>query len=228
MSVVLIYGKSGSGKSRSMKNLDRENTLLVNVQNKLVPFRGGFPKTFVPTGISKDGKEVGYVEQIVTTIKKTLDKYPNVNVVVIDDAGYLMTKVFMAKHKQKSGAASFELYNEIGDDFWTLFNECSLLSDPAGNLRNDVNVYIMMHEEVSDYGDVKLKTIGKLLDQKVVLEGMTTVCLRCMTDGKEHWFQTQSTGADISKSPEEMFPQMKIDNDLAKVDQLIREYYKAS
>ena len=82
-----------------------------------------------------------------------------------------------------------------------------------------------MHEEMNDYGDVKLKTIGRLLDQKVNLEGMFTICLRCMTDGKSHWFQTQNTGTDVSKSPEEMFPAEKIENDLGYVDQMIREYY---
>ena len=212
--VTLIYGKSGSGKSRSMKTLDPAETLLINVQRKPLPFKGKFPNTYIP----KATESMSVSGNIQWCIGKTLSKYPQTKVVVIDDAGYLMTQTFMAKHRQKSGSASFELYNEIGDDFWQLVNYCNTLPET-------VNTYIMMHEETSDYGDVKLKTIGRLLDQKVALEGMVTVCLRCMTDGKKHWFQTQNSGNDISKSPEEMFAEDKIENDLKAVDAAIRAYY---
>ena len=81
-----------------------------------------------------------------------------------------------------------------------------------------------MHEAVSDYGDVKLKTIGKLLDEKVCIEGMVPIALRCLTNGERHYFRTQADGKDISKSPEGMF-QLEIDNDLKMVDTTIREYY---
>ena len=221
--LTLIYGRSGSGKSRSMKNLDPNEVLLINVQNKMPPFRQQFPRVYVPTGTVsaiKDGKQVlkGIVQEIEDVILKTIKKYPSTKVIVIDDAGYLMTKTFMARHRLMKGNQQFDLYNEIGDDFWNLFNFCSTLPE-------SINTYIMMHEETSDFGETKLKTIGRLLDQKVVLEGMTTVCLRCMTDGKQHWFQTQNTGNDISKSPEEMFPADQIENDLKTVDGMIREYY---
>lgn len=221
--LTLIYGRSGSGKSRSMKNLDPNEVLLINVQNKMPPFRQKFPRTYVPTGnvVSMvDGKQVpkGIEKEIEDVILKTIKKYPQTKIVVIDDAGYLMTKTFMARHRIMKGNQQFDLYNEIGDDLWSLFNICSKLPD-------EINIYIMMHEETSDFGETKLKTIGRLLDQKVCLEGIVTVCLRCMTDGKAHWFQTQNTGNDISKSPEEMFPSDQIENDLKSVDKMIREYY---
>ena len=221
--LTLIYGKSGSGKSRSMKNLDPNEVLLVNVQNKMPPFRQKFPRTYVPSGnvaAVVDGKPItkGIVQEIEDVITKTIRKYPNTKIVVIDDAGYLMTKTFMARHRLMKGNQQFDLYNEIGDDFWELFNFCS-------KLPSDINTYIMMHEETSDFGETKLKTIGRLLDQKVCLEGCVTICLRCMTYGKQHWFQTQNTGNDISKSPEEMFPADQIENDLKAVDGMIRAYY---
>lgn len=221
--LTLIYGKSGSGKSRSMKNLDPNEVLLINVQNKMPPFRQKFPRTYVPSGnvaAVVDGKPItkGIVQEIEDVITKTIRKYPNTKIVVIDDAGYLMTKTFMARHRLMKGNQQFDLYNEIGDDFWELFNFCS-------KLPSDINTYIMMHEETSDFGETKLKTIGRLLDQKVCLEGCVTICLRCMTDGKQHWFQTQNTGNDISKSPEEMFPADQIENDLKAVDGMIRAYY---
>lgn len=221
--LTLIYGKSGSGKSRSMKNLDPNEVLLINVQNKMPPFRQKFPRTYVPSGnvaAVVDGKPItkGIVQEIEDVISKTIRKYPSTKVIVIDDAGYLMTKTFMARHRLMKGNQQFDLYNEIGDDFWELFNFCS-------KLPSDINTYIMMHEETSDFGETKLKTIGRLLDQKVCLEGCVTICLRCMTDGKQHWFQTQNTGNDISKSPEEMFPADQIENDLKAVDGMIRAYY---
>ena len=86
-------------------------------------------------------------------------------------------------------------------------------------------VYLILHEESNDYGDVKLKTIGKLLDQKVCIEGLVTICLRAMKEGTEkYFFRTQSDGQDISKSPEGMF-ELEIPNDLAAVDKRIREYW---
>ena len=85
-------------------------------------------------------------------------------------------------------------------------------------------VYILMHEATSDYGETKLRTIGKLLDEKVCIEGMVTICLRCMVEGDRHYFRTQSSGVDISKSPEEMFD-LEIENDLKAVDTRIREYW---
>ena len=130
--LTLIYGKSGSGKSRSMKNLDPNEVLLVNVQNKMPPFRQKFPRTYVPSGnvaAVVDGKPItkGIVQEIEDVITKTIRKYPNTKIVVIDDAGYLMTKTFMARHRLMKGNQQFDLYNEIGDDFWELFNFCSKL-----------------------------------------------------------------------------------------------------
>ena len=93
------------------------------------------------------------------------------------------------------------------------------------NLPEDKIVYFMMHEDKNDFGDVKPKTIGKMLDEKVCLEGLFTIVLRCITDGDRHLFITQSTDGAVSKSPMGMFSELEIDNDLYMVDQAIREYY---
>ena len=142
-----------------------------------------------------------------------------VNSAVIDDAGYLLTNMFMKGHSlPKSGSSTFDLYNDIGDRFWWLFMYINQ------SLPDEKIVYVIMHEQSNDYGDVKLKTIGKLLEEKVCIEGMATITLRCMTDGERHYFKTQSNGTDISKSPEGMFP-LEIDNDLKLVDTTIRNFY---
>ena len=138
---------------------------------------------------------------------------------VIDDFGYQQTAKFMAGHNEKSGSASFDLYNAIADDAY------GLIMFIKNDLPDDTIVYLIMHEETNDYGDTKLKTIGKLLDQKVCVEGMVTICLRAMKEGtNKYFFRTQSDGQDISKTPEEMFP-LEIDNDLKAVTDRIREFW---
>ena len=142
-----------------------------------------------------------------------------VKTAVIDDRGYLMTNAFMRGHSApKSGSSSFDLYNNIADSFW------SLLTFIKSELPDDVIVYIIMHEDTTDYGETKLRTIGKLLSEKVCIEGMSTVVLRCVVRDGKHLFITQSDGSDISKSPEGMF-EREIDNNLKAVDTAIREYW---
>lgn len=199
-----IYGKSGSGKSHSMKSLNPERTLIVNVCGKQFPFQNKFKYTFKSKNIE--------------VIKDQLKKMPpTIKTVVIDDFGYVMTDMFMKGH---TAGDQFKLYNSIGDSVYGFFNFIQ------EELPDDVTVYIMMHEEENDSGTIKLRTIGKLLDQKVCLEGMVTVCLRAITtrDGR-HVFKAQSDGYDISKSPEGMFEGDEIPNDLAMVDKRIREFW---
>lgn len=200
----MIIGKSGSGKSHAMKGLNPDRTLVVNVCGKQFPFQNKF-KYILKT-------------KNVEIIKDQLRKMPsNVKTVVIDDFGYVMTDMFMKGH---GGGDQFKLYNSIGDTVYSFFN---FLQD---ELPDDVTVYVVMHEEESDTGSIKPRTIGKLLDQKVCLEGMVTVCLRAVTtrDGR-HVFRVQSDGYDVAKSPEGMFDGDEIPNDLAAVDARIREFW---
>lgn len=201
---ILIIGKSGSGKSASLRNLDPTETALVNVLGKPLPFRGKFTQV-----VSDDYSRIGGI------IKRAQRK-----VIVIDDAGYLISNMFMRGHASTgAGNAVFSLYNQIGDSFWSMVEQIRKAPD-------DVRVYVMMHEDKNDMGDVKPKTIGKLLDEKVCLEGMFTICLRCMLSDGRHVFRTQSDGLDVAKSPMGMFDALEIDNDLAKVDKAICEYYE--
>ena len=202
---VLIYGKSGSGKSRSIKNFAEDEIFLVNVERKYLPFRKNFKYV--------------YESDISEKIQNGLKKMPT-KTAVIDDAGYILTNIFMrGNSRKKTGGDVFELYNKIGYDFWSLFEFIKK------ELPKDVIVYIIMHDETDDFGNTKLKMLGKLLEQKVCVEGMVTICLRCVTDEKGHHFITNSDGSDITKSPEEMFSDKVIDIDLKYVDTIIREYY---
>ena len=201
---ILVYGKSGSGKSRSLKEFAEDEIFLVNVMGKRLPFRNQFKYVL---------KSRSY-----KTIQSQLEKMP-CKIAVIDDAGYLQTSTFMAGHSNpKSGGSTFDLFNQISDEFW------NLMLFVKEKLPDDVLVYFLMHEISNDSGEVKVRTIGKLLDEKVCLEGMVTICLHCLTDGQRHYFKTQGGALDIAKSPEEMFP-LEIENDLKMVDTTIREYW---
>lgn len=201
---VLIYGRSGTGKSRALLNFAEDEIFFVNVIRKKLPFQKKF--------------KYEYQSDSVKSIKTGLKKMPT-KTAVIDDAGYLQTNTFMRGHSApKAGSSSFDLYNTIADDFW------ELIEFIKNELPEDVIVYIIMHELTNDYGLTKLRTIGKLLDEKVCIEGMVTIALRCMCDGTKHYFRTQNDGNDITKSPEGMF-ELEIENDLKTVDTAIREYW---
>lgn len=201
---VLIIGKSGSGKSCSLRNMDSKRVALINVLGKPLPFKGKFDQIVTDE-----------YAKIIGAIKAT--RRP---VVVIDDAGYLMTNMFMKGHSNAgAGNGVFTLYNNIGDKFWTLIETIRALP-------GDQRVYVLMHEDQNDFGAVKPKSIGKMVDEKVCLEGMFSICLRCMVAQGKHIFRTQSDGMDVAKSPIGMFASEEIDNDLAAVDTAICEFYE--
>lgn len=201
---VLIIGKSGSGKSTSMRNCQNNDFNLIRVLNKPLPFKGKVNGWF-----SDD-----YQQVMKLLIASKADS------IVIDDAGYLITNHFMRRHSSAGkGNGVFSLYNDIGDYFWNLI-QFIVTKVPENKI-----VYIIMHEEKDEAGEVKPKTIGKLLDEKVCIEGMFTIVLRCIEEGGKHLFVTQASQGAVSKSPIGMFEDLTIDNDLLLVDKKIREYY---
>ena len=129
--------------------------------------------------------------------------------------------MFMNKHSSAgAGNGVFALYNQIGDHFWNLIQFIST-KVPADKI-----VYMIMHEESNDLGEIKPKTIGKLLDEKVCVEGMFTIVLRCIVESGKHLFVTQATDGAVSKSPIGMFEGLTIDNDILLVEKAIRDYYE--
>lgn len=160
---VLIYGKSGSGKSRSLKNFGENEIFLINVERKFLPFRKKFDYVLKTDNVPK--------------IQRSLLKMPT-KTAVIDDAGYILTNRYMREKGQVKN--TFETYDNIGNDFWSLFEFIK------AELPDDVIVYIIMHEETDDYNNTKLKMMGKVLEQKVCVEGMVSIALRCITDEEGH------------------------------------------
>lgn len=201
---VLIIGKSGSGKSASLRTCVGKDFSLIKVLNKPLPFKG-----HIISGVTDDYQKINNALEKIETKS-----------IVIDDAGYLITNYFMKNHSTKgAGNAVFSLYNTLADSFW------GMIQFIVTQLPPNKIVYMIMHEEVNDFGDIKPKTIGKLLDEKICLEGLFTIVLRCVNNSSEHKFITQADGGAVSKSPIGMFEDLEIDNDLLFVDNAIRSYY---
>lgn len=198
---VLIIGKSGSGKSTSLRHC--QDFGVFNVIGKPLPFRN-HPKTIITD-------DYGMIAKGLAKCKA--------DSIVIDDAGYLMTNQFMRGHSSKgAGNSIYAFYNDIADKFWGLIEYVKQL--PPHKI-----VYFIMHTDTDDNGNTKPKTIGKMLDEKVCVEGMFTIVLHSKYDDGKYIFTTQTDGLDVAKTPLEMFPSREIDNDLKMVDDTIRKYY---
>lgn len=204
---ILIIGKSGSGKSASLRNFKAEEVDVINVESKPLPFRNNF------VTINTDDYRA-----VCKAIKNSKKK-----VVVVDDAGYLITNAFMRGHaSQGAGNAMFNFYNQLADNFWKLITYIKSMDKDEDK---DKIVYIIMHDQKNDYGDIRPKTIGKLLDDKVCIEGMFTICLRSMVQDGRFVFRTRSDGFDVTKTPIDLFDTEEVDNDLRMVDEKIRDFY---
>lgn len=200
---VLIIGKSGSGKSASLRNFKKGELGLIKVIEKPLPFKNEFK----PISTDNYNKIKGVLKKAKT------------NSIVIDDASYLLTNAFMHGQGSNKGSAIFDFYAQLATNFWDLIN--TIMND----LPEEKIVYLVMHEDKNENGDIKPKTIGKMLDEKVCVEGMFTIVLRSMRNENGYIFRTQTTGLDVAKTPIGMFDSEEIENDLKEVDKAIREYY---
>ena len=198
---VLILGQSGTGKSYSMKNFKEDEICLISVQKSLLPFRKKFNEVVVTDSYS----------EIISTMKKTTKK-----VVVIDDTQYLMCNEFMRRATEKG----YDKFTEIAQNFW------SLVVQEVNKLADDVIVYLLCHTATDENGVEKMKTIGKLVDEKITPEGLFTIVLKTAVSDGQYYFITQNNGKDTVKSPEGMFNTYAINNDLKYVDEKIRNYYE--
>lgn len=196
---VMILGASGSGKSTSMRNFEPDEIGIFNVAGKPLPFRKKLPKV--------DNATYGKIFKALQA--------PKLKTYVIDDSQYLM---------------AFESFDHAKETGYTKFtnmavNFRNLISFVVNQTPPDVIVYFLHHTELSEDGRIKAKTLGKMLDNQLTVEGLFSIVLLCQVEGSEHFFITNSDGTNPAKSPMEMF-ELKIDNDLKFVDTTIREYYE--
>lgn len=196
---VMILGASGSGKSTSLRNFEPDEVGVFNVASKPLPFR----------------KKLKVVNNATYGLITKVLSNPQLKKYVIDDSQYLMA------------FESFDHAKETGYGKFTnmALNFRNLIDYVIKKTPDDVIVYFLHHTELSEDGRLKAKTLGKMLDNQLTVEGLFSIVLLCQTEGSEHYFITNSDGSNPAKSPLDMFP-MRIDNDLKFVDKTIREYYE--
>lgn len=200
---ILIMGESGTGKSTSLRNCDPATTAVVNPVGKPLPFKNHFEMLNDETDARKIVK---YMKEQVTAGKK---------LIIVDDFQYILAVPYMNRIKE----TGWEKYNDFGANYFEIINCCKDLPD-------DVVVAYLTHLETLDNGLTTVKLIGKLLREKITIEGLFTVVLRTGVNESKYYFYTQNSGKDTVKSPLGMFPTYAIDNDLNYVVDKIRNYYE--
>lgn len=220
-----IVGNSGTGKSTSIRTLDPKSTFIINVARKPLPFRGA-KKNYIP--LTKDGdKWVGNlyntsdVNQIANVLKMINAQRPDIQTVVIEDAQYIMAFEAMDRSAEKG----YEKFTQMASNFYSVLKN-------AMNLRDDLKVFVLTHAE--NTGDAlnpsyKIKTIGKMIDSMITVEGLFTYVfftdvVKGENDLPQYKLITQSDGTTTAKTPMGCFEELRIDNDLQYICNKIDEY----
>lgn len=218
--LIGIVGPTGTGKSTSIKHLNSKETYIINVAKKELPFKGA-EKLYNTE--SKNYKEVDDAMEIARLLKKISDTAPHIKNVVIEDSNYIMGFNLIAKATE----VGYTKFTIMAKDMVALFRE-------ARNLRDDLKVFYFTHPEtIEDGGEIvgyKMKTAGKMIDNQIVLEGLFTICLyTCVEDNKDgsasYYFLTNRYRKYPAKSPDGMFDELKIPNNLQTVADKIDDYY---
>jgi len=199
---TLVLGKSGTGKSTSMRNMEASTTALIKVIEKPLPFRSAGWK---PYTTDQWGMIIQAARKAAANGKQAI---------VIDDFQYLLANEFM----RRSDETGFAKFTEIGRHAWEVISALAALPE-------HVRVYVLSHTQEDDQGGVKMKTIGKMLDEKITPEGLFTIVLRTQVQDGHYFFATRNNGSDTVKTPMGLFKDERIDNDLAAVDAAICDYY---
>ena len=211
---TMVLGQSGTGKTTSLRNLNQADVLLIQAVKKPLPFRA---KDWRPC-TKADPMGSILVTDSAPTIVGAMQRTSK-PIIVIDDFQYILANEFMRRVlDQETGNAAFAKYNEIARHAWDILMT-------AGRLPDSTRVYILAHTQEDDNGRVKAKTIGKLLDEKITMEGLLTIVLRTAVINGQYVFSTQNSGLDTVKTPMQMFDDEHIPNDLAAIDAAICDYY---
>lgn len=220
---ILIVGESGTGKSTSIETLNPKETFIINVKNKPLPFKG-WKANYI--AFSKDNPNGNYIgtddpKIILGVMQHVSDKMSHIKQLIVEDFQYMSANEYMNRAKE----TGFNKFTDIAKNIYSV-------ADAYNKLRDDLTVVYVNHlDETTDaMGDrkIKAKTIGKMVDNVVTLEGLFTVVLftkvRKGKDAMEYSFVTQSDGATTAKSPRGMFDKLEIPNDLAFVIKQMHDY----
>lgn len=196
--VVFVAGRSGSGKSYSLRNFAPDEVGVYNVLGKRLPFRARLLSSDRP----------GYAGIMESLARNTFRAY------VVDDSTYLM----QLENFSRSDESGYQKYTDMAKNFEQLIMAAKATDD-------DTVTYFLHHVEDDGLGGEKLKTVGKMLDERFCIEGTCSVFIDCIVDADgRHRFSTRPGPRSLAKAPPGMLPE-DMDNDLKAVDDAIRDYW---
>lgn len=210
--IVLILGSSGSGKSTSTRNLPSGETFFINVLDKPLPFRG-YKKKYNET--KKNYFATDDYLKIISYIRAINERRLEIKNIIIDDFNFILSNEYMRRAKENG----FTKFTEMGVHTFDIVEELK-------KLRDDLFCFIMSHTEVDHEGIIKPQTVGKIVPNKVSLEGRITTVLHSRVIGGEFKFLTQFDGLYCAKSPMGLFDDLYIDNDLQLVREKMVQYFE--
>lgn len=211
--LTLIMGDSGTGKSTSIRTLDSKETVIINVLNKPLPFKGY--KNNYKNGIKDGGNyfSTDNADHIILSLKYISENRPEIKNIIIDDFQYIMANEYMRRAKERG----YDKFTDIACNAWKVIKESS-------ELRDDLFVFVLTHTETDQFGKVRSKTIGKMIDSTIVFEGMFVCVLHSTVTDNNYEFLTQNNGNYIAKSPMGMFSMLSIPNDLQSIKEKMIKY----
>lgn len=205
---LLIIGRSGTGKSTSIRNLDRESTAILKGVNKKLPFRKGdteFKSMYIPN-----------VQEMVNVIAQVI-KNPKYKTIIIDDLFYI---------------SSYENFRRVGEKGYTKFTDIAknlfdIITIPDMIQRDDLTFIFLTHSDTNpNTMETDVKTIGKMVDSQLGVAGLFTVVLEtAIIDGEYKFLTHNINGNSVVKSPLGMFEDDYIENDLNLVLKAMKDYY---
>lgn len=216
---VLVIGEPGAGKSSAIRTLDPAETYIISVLNKPLPFRNKYfktiPKTETTPAVPGNHYVTDKANSIISCMKHINNNRPDIKNLVIDDWQYILSNHYMSRASE----TGYGKFSEIGRDGWG-----TILG--ATNSRDDLYCFVLAHSDRDIDGVSRLKTIGKMLNSTVSLDGMFTMVLHALVIDQEYKLLTQNDGTHIAKTPMGMFKDKYVDNDFQMVKNTIEEYYK--
>lgn len=209
--IILILGTSGSGKSTSTRNLPSEETFYINVLDKPLPFRG-YKKKY------NEGNKNYYATddyaKIIAFIRAVNERRPEIKNIVIDDFNFVLSNEYMRRARENG----FTKFTEMGIHTFDIVEELK-------KLREDLFCFIMSHTEADHEGVIKPQSVGKMVPNKVSIEGRITTVFHARVIGGEFKFLTQFDGLYSAKTPMGLFSDLYIDNDLQYVKEQMHAYF---
>ncbi len=208
---TLILGESGTGKSTSLRHLDSESTFIINVLDKPLPFRG-YKKKYNVEAMNYHSTDD--YSQIISYINAVNERRPEITTLIIDDLQYVMSFEYMRRATEKG----FAKFTELAQHVWEIINALT-------RTRDTLDCFVLTHSDTDQDGQVRCKTIGKMLNEKITLEGLFSCVLHSQIVDGNFYFLTQHDGKHLAKSPMGLFESTLIDNDLKYVKEAMHHYF---